>query len=109
MDAWGYISAVPAAVVLLAGVAYLVANRRRSPRASGLALAAVVWLLILHLFLALLGSEVLQVMVNSGGLPPGTVFAIYSAVFTFLKSVGIALLIVAVMADRRGPPAEDDE
>ncbi len=108
MDAWRYISAAPAAAVLLAGVAYLAANRRRSPRASTLALIAVIGLLVLHLFLTLLGSEALQLLVGNVGLPPGTVIAVYTAVFTSLDAAAVALLIFAVMADRRGPASDDE-
>jgi hypothetical protein len=113
MDVLDYLPAVPAGLVLVGGVVYLLATRRRSRRAFALALVGVVWLLALHLYDVLLAQTVIQRLLDlragGGPLAVGTTLKMYATVYALLYAVGIALLIFAVMTDRRTPAPNDGE
>jgi hypothetical protein len=107
-----YLSGAPAGQVLGAGVAYLLAARRRSRRASALALVGVVWLLALYFYDVLLAPiairQILYMRAGTGPSAVATQLKVYTVVYALLYAGAVAVLIYAVMTDRRTPPVADD-
>jgi hypothetical protein len=106
-DVWYWLVQVPFGAALVVGVATLVRHRRRSPRAAGLALAALCglagwWLLPI----------VLKVTNGWGWVP---VERRKLVVWTHLSvreawlSACLLLVVFAVLADRRGGPPPGPE
>jgi hypothetical protein len=98
-------------IVPVAGILYLFVTRRRSRRASALAVVGLIVLLSLRLFQALFGYEVFRHLIAFAervGAGRDTVIHTYWVVLDLIQTLGIALLVVAVMTDRRGPAPGDD-
>jgi hypothetical protein len=100
----------PLGLVLVGGLVYLLTVRRRSRRAARFASVGLLVMIALQVFGKTVGAATYQyVVVNiSGGLDTGLVVNAYWGLLGLLHAVGPALLIMAVMADRRGPASVDD-
>ena len=102
----------PAGVVLTWGLGYLFCVRRRAPRATRLAMTAILLGLGVYVLEATLYRRVMERVVfpRGGlfGLSPANTWVAGAAVLNTVKAVLVGLLVYAVALDRRPPPADDD-
>ena len=107
-ELWNYLTRLPVAIVLAIGVFILIRHRRRSRKATGLALAALYglvgwWLVVLAMVATNVGWGTLPI---EWRLP---VVMTVSTLREIWLAVCILLLVLAVLADRGGEPPTGPE
>ena len=111
-DVWTFAYAVPTAVVMLGGIAHLFAARRRSRRATGLALVSLFGMLLMLGYQVAFQIFVIQYVLNNrglAGLDMMTVLGLHATLLAAVHAALMALLIAAVTIDRRKADTPDDE
>ena len=113
---FAFVNRTPMIVVGLAGLGYAISQRRRAPRAATLAMTACVLLLAVSVFSAIWGVLIFPVLVRNMNLGAGIRWLnlVSFGVLNLGSAAGVALLLVAVFANRDAPgprawPAGDDE